>query len=197
MSCPYKKQFQGVKMSKKKSIEDQKKLVIVLTGNGKGKTTSALGMAMRAAGQGKKVIMVQFIKDFLDYGEIKFSKRCPRDIEIYSMGKGYVGILGDKLPLSEHRKAARRALEFARKRGSSGKYFMLILDEINVALNLRLLKMDELIKFSKKMQNKVHLVLTGRGAPKRLIQIADLVTEMKEIKHPFRKGILAQEGIEF
>ncbi|MCJ7459342.1 MAG: cob(I)yrinic acid a,c-diamide adenosyltransferase, partial [candidate division Zixibacteria bacterium] len=98
---------------------------------------------------------------------------------------------------SEHKKAARRALEFARKRGSSGRYFMLILDEINVALNLRLLKMDELIKFIKKMQNKVHLVLTGRGAPKKLIQIADLVTEMKEIKHPFRKGILAQKGIEF
>jgi cob(I)alamin adenosyltransferase len=184
-------------MKKKGKKPNQKKLVMVLTGNGKGKTTSALGMAMRASGQGKKVLIVQFIKDFLDYGEIKFSKRCPRDIEIYSMGKGYVGIFGDKLPLSEHKKAARRALEFARKRGSSDRYFMIILDEINVALNLRLLKMDELIRFIKKMQNKVHLVLTGRDAPKKLIQIAHLVTEMKEIKHPFRKGILAQEGIEY
>ena len=184
-------------MKKKGTKSNQKKLVMVLTGDGKGKTTSALGMAIRAAGQGKRVLMVQFIKDFLDYGEIKFSKRCPGDIEIYSMGKGYVGILGDKLPLSEHKKAVKRALEFARKHGSSGRYFMIILDEINVALNLRLLKMDELIKFIKKLQNKVHLVLTGRGAPKKLIQVADLVTEMKEIKHPFRKGILAQEGIEF
>jgi len=184
-------------MKKKETKSNQKKLVMVFTGSGKGKTTSALGMAMRAVGQGKKVLMVQFIKDFLDYGEIKFSKRCPRDIEIYSMGKGYVGIFGDKLPLSEHKKAARRALEFARKRGSSGRYFMLILDEINVALNLRLVRMDELSKFIKKMQNKVHLVLTGRDAPKKLIQIADLVTEMKEIKHPFRKGILAKEGIEY
>jgi cob(I)alamin adenosyltransferase len=185
------------KMMKKKVGSNQKNLVVVLTGNGKGKTTSALGMAMRAAGQGKKVLMVQFIKDFLDYGEIKFSKRCPRNIEIYSMGKGYVGIFGYKLPFSEHRKAAKKALEFARKRDSSGRYFMIILDEINVALNLRLLKMDELIKCIKKMQNKAHLVLTGRDAPKKLIQIADLVTEMKEIKHPFRKGILAQEGIEY
>lgn len=184
-------------MKKKRTEPNQKNLVMVFTGNGKGKTTSALGMAMRAAGQGKKVLMVQFIKDFLDYGEIKFSRKCPRNIEIYSMGKGYVGILGDKLPMSEHKKAAKKALEFARKRGSSGRYFMIILDEVNVALNLRLLKMDDLIKFKKKMQGKVHLVLTGRDAPKKLLQIADLVTEMKEIKHPFRKGILAQEGIEY
>lgn len=184
-------------MKKEETKSSQKKLVIVLTGNGKGKTTSALGMAMRAAGQGKKVLMVQFIKDFLEYGEIKFSRGNRKNIEIRSMGKGYVGIFGDKLPLSEHRKAAKKALGFARKRGSSGRYFMIILDEINVALNLRLLKMDELIKFIKKMQNKAHLVLTGRDAPKKLVQLADLVTEMKEIKHPFRKGILAQEGIEY
>ncbi|HVP36372.1 MAG TPA: cob(I)yrinic acid a,c-diamide adenosyltransferase [Terriglobales bacterium] len=184
-------------MKRKETKSNQKKLVMVLTGNGKGKTTSALGMAMRAAGQGRKVLMVQFIKDFLDYGEIKFSKRCPGKIEIHSMGKGYVGIFGDKLPLSEHKKAARKALEFAKKRASSGKYFMVILDEVNVALNLKLVKMDELIKFIKKLQNKAHLVLTGRDAPKKLIQTADLVTEMKEIKHPFRKGILAQEGIEY
>jgi cob(I)alamin adenosyltransferase len=184
-------------MNKKETKSNQKKLVMVLTGNGKGKTTSALGMAMRAVGQGKKVLMVQFIKNFLDYGEIKFNRRYSRGFKIYSMGKGYVGILGDKLPLSEHKKAAKKALEFARKRGFSGGYFMIILDEINVALNLKLLKMEELIKFVKKMRNKAHLVLTGRDAPKKLIKTADLVTEMKEIKHPFRKGILAQEGIEY
>jgi cob(I)alamin adenosyltransferase len=99
--------------------------------------------------------------------------------------------------LSEHKKAAKRGLEFARKKGLSNRYFMIILDEINVALKLRLLKIDEVIRFIKRLQNKVHIVLTGRDAPKKLLQIADLVTEMKEIKHPFRKGILAQEGIEF
>jgi len=184
-------------MKKKRLKKNQKGLVIIFTGDGKGKTTSALGMALRAAGHRKKVLMVQFIKDFSDYGEIKFSKRCPQDIEIYSMGKGYVGIFGDKLPLSEHKKAAKRALEFARKKGLSGRYFMIILDEINVALKLRLLKVDEVIKFIKRLRAKVHLVLTGRNAPKKLIKFADLVTEMKEIKHPYRKGILAQEGIEY
>jgi cob(I)alamin adenosyltransferase len=184
-------------MKKKRSKENQKYLVMIFTGDGKGKTTSALGMAIRAAGQGKRVLMVQFIKDFLDYGEIKFCKKYPHKIEIYSMGKGYVGIFGDKLPLSEHKKAAKRALEFAKTRGLSSRYFMIILDEINVALKLRLLKIDEVIKFIKKLKNKVHIVLTGRDAPKKLIQVADLITEMKEIKHPFRKGILAQEGIEY
>ena len=184
-------------MKKKRLKENQKKLVMVFTGDGKGKTTSALGMAMRAVGQGKKVLMVQFIKDFSGYGEIKFAKKYPRTVEIYSMGKGYVGIFGDKLPLSEHKKAAKKALEFARGKGLSGRYFMIILDEVNVALKLRLLKIDEVIRFIKRLQNKVHIVLTGRDAPKKLIQIADLVTEMKEIKHPFRRGILAQEGIEF
>jgi cob(I)alamin adenosyltransferase len=184
-------------MKKKKLKQNQKYLVMIFSGDGKGKTTSALGMAIRAAGQGKRVLMVQFIKDFLDYGEIKFCKKHPHKIEIYSMGKGYVGIFGDKLPLSEHKKAAKRGLEFARKKGLSNRYFMIILDEINVALKLRLLKIDEVIKFINKLQNKVHIILTGRDAPKKLIQIADLVTEMKEIKHPFRKGILAQEGIEY
>ena len=184
-------------MKRQKKTDKNQKLVVVLTGDGKGKTTSALGMALRAAGHGKKILMVQFIKDFSEYGEIKFSQKCPGNIEIYSMGKGYVGIFGDKLPFSEHKKAARRALEFARKRGLSGRYFMVILDEINVAMKLRLLKVDEVIKAVKKLQSRVNVVLTGRNAPKKLIRFADLVTEMKEIKHPFRKGILAQEGIEY
>ncbi len=184
-------------MKREKKTDKNQKLVVVLTGEGKGKTTSALGMALRAAGHGKKILMVQFIKDFSEYGEIKFSRKCPRNIEIYSMGKGYVGIFGDKLPFPEHKKAARRALEFARKRGLSGRYFMVILDEINVALKLRLLKADEVIKAVKRLQSRANVVLTGRNAPKKLIRFADLVTEMNEIKHPYRKGILAQEGIEY
>lgn len=184
-------------MKRRKETNKNQKLVMVLTGDGKGKTTSALGMALRAAGHGKKILMVQFIKDFSEYGEIKFSKRCPRNIEIYSMGKGYVGIFGDELPLSEHKKVAKRALDFAKKRGLSGRYFMVILDEINVALKLRLLKIDEVIKVVKRLQSKAYVVLTGRNTPKKLIKFADLVTEMREIKHPFRKGILAQEGIEY
>ncbi|MDH4223980.1 MAG: cob(I)yrinic acid a,c-diamide adenosyltransferase [candidate division Zixibacteria bacterium] len=184
-------------MKKRKKTNQEQKLVVVLCGEGKGKTTSALGMALRAAGHGKKILMVQFIKDFSEYGEIKFSRKYPKGIEIHSMGRGYVGIFGDKLPFTGHKKAAKKALEFARKKGTSGKYFMVILDEINVALKLKLLKTDEVLKTLKRLKNKVNVVLTGRDAPGKLIKFADLVTEMREIKHPFRKGILAQEGIEY
>ena len=185
-------------MKKRKSKKNQKKLVMVFTGEGKGKTTSALGMALRAAGHEKRILMVQFIKNFSEYGEIKLTKRKSfKGIEIYSMGRGYVGIFGDKLPFTEHKKVAKKALQFALKKGLSGRYFMVVLDEINVALKLRLIKLDEVIKVIKKLQRKVHIVLTGRNAPKKLIKFADLVTEMKDIKHPFRKGILAQEGIEY
>ena len=176
----------------------KKGLTIVFTGDGKGKTTACLGMALRASGHNKKVLIVQFIKNFKDYGELKFVKKFPQaNIEIKSFGQGYVGIRGDKKPKAVHIKAAKNALEFAKKRIKSKKYFMVILDEINVALSLKLLKVEEIIRLIRTKPKNLHLVLTGRNAPKKIIQLADLVTEMKEIKHPFKKGILAQEGIEF
>ena len=176
----------------------KKGLTIVFTGDGKGKTTASLGIALRASGQGKKVLMVQFIKNFKDYGELKFVKKFPQtNIEIKSFGQGYVGIRGDKKPKEVHIKAAKDALEFAKKKIKSDKYFMIILDEINVALNLKLLKVEEIIRLIKSKPKNLHLILTGRNTPKKIIQLADLVTEMKEIKHPFKKGIMAQRGIEF
>lgn len=176
----------------------QKGLVIVFTGDGKGKTTSALGMALRASGHRKKILIVQFIKNYRNYGELKFVKKFPEvNIEIETFGKGYVGIRGDKKPTEVHSQAARRAYVFANEAVKSRKYFMIVLDEINIALNLKLLEIDDVLKLLKSRPNNLHLVLTGRGAPKKILQAADLVTQMKEIKHPYRKGVLAQKGIEF
>lgn len=173
-----------------------KGLVIVYTGDGKGKTTAALGMALRAAGHGMKVLIVQFVKSFKRYGELKFVKKYDCGIEIKTMGKGYVKIKGDRFPIEEHRKAARKAFEFARDQILSKKYHIVVLDEINIALDKKLLRLKEVTDLIKQKPPDVHLILTGRGAPKKLIQLADLVSEVQEIKHPFKKGIPAQKGIE-
>ena len=173
-----------------------KGLVIVYTGDGKGKTTAALGMALRAAGHGKKILIIQFIKSFKRYGELKFVRKYDCGIEIKTMGKGYVKIKGDRFPIEEHEKAARKAFEFARDQVLSKKYHIVVLDEINIALDKKLLPLKEVTDLIRQKSPSLHLILTGRGAPKKLIQLADLVSEVKEIKHPFRKGISAQKGIE-
>jgi len=175
-----------------------KGLVIVFTGEGKGKSTSAWGMALRASGHQKKIMVVQFLKNFKDYGELKFAKKFPRaNIEIKTFGEGYVGIRGDRKPKEVHSLAAKKALEYVKRAMKGKKYFMIILDEINIALNLRLLKVEDVLELLKSKPKSLHLVLTGRGAPKKIIKSADLVTEMKEVRHPYKKGILAQKGIEF
>ena len=173
-----------------------KGLVIVYTGDGKGKTTAALGMALRAAGHGKKTLIIQFIKSFKSYGESKFVKKFDCGIEIKTMGKGYVKIKGDRFPIEEHRKAARKAFEFAKSQISSKKYDVIVLDEINIVLDKKLIPIGAVTDLIKQKPPDLHLILTGRGAPKKLIQLADLVSEVKEIKHPFKKGIPAQKGIE-
>jgi len=177
--------------------DKRKGLIVVFTGYGKGKTTAALGMALRAAGHKMKPLVIQFIKSFEGYGELKFIKRCASNIEIITMGKGYVKIRGDKLPLAEHRRMAEKAFKLYREKAKSGKYDMIILDEINIALKYKLLDSQKVIKILKTKPKNLHLILTGRDAPAQIIKLADLVTEMKEIKHPFRRGILAQKGIEY
>jgi cob(I)alamin adenosyltransferase len=174
-----------------------KGLVIVYTGDGKGKTTAALGMALRAAGHKKKTLIVQFIKNFKNYGELKFVKKYHCGIQIKSIGKGYVRIKGDKFPFEEHVKAAHQALKFAKEKTLSKEYDIIVLDEINIALDKKLLTVNEVVKLIQQKPPSLHLVFTGRNAPKKLIQLADLVSEVKEIKHPYKKGISAQKGMEY
>ncbi len=171
--------------------------IIVYTGDGKGKTTAAIGMAFRAVGRGWKVLMVQFMKGTWHYAELDTAKRLAPDFEIIPMGKGFYRILDDHYSEEEHRAAARAALDFAREKMLSGEYDLLILDEANNALSTGLLSLEAVMEFLDVKPSDFNVVLTGRGAPQALINRADLVTEMREIKHPYQKGIFAQKGIDF
>ena len=176
-------------------------MLIVYTGNGKGKTTAALGQAMRAVGEGKRVLMVQFIKGPWRSGEDEIFARLqiPDDkLRIIKTGLGFVGILGDKRPIGEHQRAAEKGLELARQQAESGNWDILILDEICNAVSLGLIPKETVLELVNQSTSTLeHLILTGRGAPKEFIDRADLVTEMKDIKHPYEKGIKAKRGLEY
>jgi cob(I)alamin adenosyltransferase len=172
-------------------------LVIVYTGNGKGKTTAALGLALRAIGYEHKVCMLQFIKGSWHYGEMDSSKKLGPNFELIAIGKGFVGILDDNSSREEHEKYAAEALKVCREKIFSEKYNLVILDEVNYAINLGLIKVEEIVKIIKEKPVSLDLVLTGRDAKEEIIDLADLVTEMKEIKHPFKSGIKAKKGIDF
>jgi len=175
----------------------QKGLVIVYTGGGKGKTSAALGLVLRAVGYNHKVCMVQFVKGSWHYGELDSAKRLAPEFELVTAGKGFVGILDDKSPREEHVKAANDTLAISKEKIMSGKFDVVILDEINYAVQLELLKIDDVIDLIKSKPSELDLVLTGNHAAEEVIEIADLVTEMKEIKHPFKSGIKAKKGIDF
>ena len=172
-------------------------LVIVYTGKGKGKTTAALGIALRAIGHNYKICMIQFIKGSWHYGEMTSSKRLEPEFELIAVGKGFVGIIDDKSPREEHEKVAKDALTLSREKIRSEKYDIIILDEINYAINLGLIKLEDVLDLIKKKPTKLNIVLTGNHVKNEIIEIADLVTEMKEIKHPFKSGIKAKKGIDF
>ncbi|MCL4394048.1 MAG: cob(I)yrinic acid a,c-diamide adenosyltransferase [Chloroflexi bacterium] len=171
--------------------------VIVYTGDGKGKTTAALGMALRAIGRGWKVLMVQFMKGTWHYAELDAARRLAPDLEIVPMGKGFYKILDDHYTDEAHREAAAAALQFAREKMESGLYDLLILDEINNAVDTGLLPLQAVLQLIDAKPADLNLVLTGRGAPAEFVERADLVTEMREIKHPYQKGVFAQKGIDF
>ncbi len=172
-------------------------LVIVYTGNGKGKTTAALGMALRAIGHDYKGCMVQFIKGSWHYGEMSSSKKLEPEFELIAVGKGFVGIIDDTSPHSEHEKSAREALRISKEKILSKKFDIVILDEINYAIDLSVVELNPVLDLIKSKPSNVTLVLTGNHAKDEIIQSADLVTEMKEIKHPFKSGIKAKKGIDF
>ncbi|WP_371378703.1 cob(I)yrinic acid a,c-diamide adenosyltransferase [Sporomusa aerivorans] len=177
-------------------MTETKGLIIVNTGNGKGKTTAALGLGMRAWGQGLRVLVLQFIKGNWKYGELMAAERMGADFVIRQLGEGFVrNAEGDAR--SDHQAAAEEALTDARTEMMSGSWDMIILDEINYAIKFGLVPVAQVIELLKGKPENLHVVLTGRDAQPEIIDLADLVTEMKEIKHPLKQGIKAQKGIEY
>ena len=173
----------------------QKGLIIVNTGNGKGKTTAALGLSIRAWGQGLKVLILQFIKGSWKYGELAAISKMDDNIVIMPLGEGFTNKnLEEK---EKHKFVAIEALTTAEKEVKSKKWDMIILDEINYALKYDLLELNSVLKLLDEKDSSLHLVLTGRDAKEEIISRADMVTEMKELKHHYKNGIKAQRGIEF
>jgi len=190
------------KNNKKAVVCSQSAVIHIYTGDGKGKTTASLGLALRAIGANKKVLIIQFMKK-PDFSEHEAIKKYNLPIEIESYGIGFYHILGDGHTDQEHKNACQRALERAREALEEQKYDLIILDEINVALGFNLIKLNDILNI---LTPKAHLVggtkvtdvvLTGRKAHPKLIELADLVTEMKEIKHYFNNGLEARKGIEY
>ena len=172
-------------------------MIIVYTGNGKGKTTAALGLALRAVGHGKKILMIQFIKGSWHYGEMSSSSRLSPEFEMIAVGKGFVGILDDTSTPEQHADIARQAVLLAQKSVSEGKFDVVILDEINYAVNLNLISEDDVLDIINARNSDVDVILTGNHAGDKVMDMADLVTEMRSIKHPFQKGKRAKKGIDF
>jgi cob(I)alamin adenosyltransferase len=182
---------------KMRQMSTKKGLVIVYTGNGKGKTTAALGIVLRAVGHGMKVGMIQFIKGEWFYGELTSARRLEPEFDLVAAGKGFVGIIDDDHHIEDHKNAAKIALDLIGKKMSENKYEILILDEINYAAKIGLISVSEMIDILKRRPKDMTLILTGNYAPQEIIDMADLVTEMREVKHPYKLGIKAQKGIDF
>ena len=193
-----------------KPIKHNKGLTIAYYGNGKGKTTAALGIAMRAVGRGLNVKILQFIKGDpiinkkqgaiqWTTGEREFAKQdfAEGKLEIEPVGLGFVSIMCDELPIEEHQAAARSAIKRTKAVMADRQWNVLILDEILRAIEEELVTEDQVIEFIKTRPLKLHLVLTGHTISQNIIDNSDMVTEMKKIKHPYDKGILAKFGIDY
>ena len=195
----YKKRMQqrkDIQAERLKNRKAQKGLLIVFTGNGKGKTTASLGMALRTIGHGYKVAIIQFIKGGWTTGEEKALKNLSPNISWHTLGEGFTWETQDRI---RDEKFVQEAWQLAKKYIENESYKLIILDEINIATKLGYLASEEIITFLKSLNNrKNHIVLTGRGASESIINYADLVTEMKLIRHPFKEqGIKAQKCVEF
>lgn len=167
---------------------------MIFTGNGKGKTTSALGLALRSAGHGKKVCFIQFIKGSWKYGELTAMEKHREHIDFHVMGKGFTWKSDD---LEKDKAAAREAWLFAREAISSGEYSLVVMDEFTYLLNYGMIDPDEALSVLSKRPSDLHVAVTGRDASEALIKTADLVSEINAVKHPYQAGIKAQRGIEF
>ena len=185
------------KMLATKTIE--KGLLIVHTGKGKGKSTAAFGLVVRAMGNGMKVGVIQYVKGKWETGERDILEHFPDLVEIHAMGEGFSWDTQDR---ARDIAAARKAWEKSKamieaSRGPNPKYNMILLDELNIVLRYDNLPLDEIVETLANRPKDLHIIVTGRNAKDELIEIADLVTEMTQIKHPFRSGVKAQKGIEF
>ena len=174
-----------------------KGLVVVITGHGKGKTTTALGIAVRACGHNLRTSIIQFMKGDIYAGEWDGIKKMSCGVELISTGKGFCGIQGNPYPFKEHRENAQEAIQLARPKMESGQFDILILDEINNALSLRLVDLEQVLEVIRRKPPLLHLVLTGRDAHPQVVELADTVSEINEIKHAYRKGIEPQPGIDY
>ena len=174
-------------------VKKRKALVILYTGNGKGKTTAALGMLLRAWGRGMKVCMLSFIKtETSNYGEERAAKKL--GIELIPMGGGFTWLSKD---LDKDRALAKKCWDLCKQKIASNQYDIVVLDEITYPITYGWLDVDEVIESLRSRPVDLHVVLTGRDAHEKLIEFADLVTEMREVKHPFNAGVKAQPGVDF
>ena len=191
-----------LRMERKKAIIDQKiaeadkniGIIIVNTGNGKGKSSSGFGMVVRALGHGMKVAVVQFIKGAMSTGEEKFLRRFPDEVSFHAMGEGYTWETQDR---ERDTLKAQEAWALAKGFLSDPSIGLVLFDELNIALKYRYLDVDTVIGDLLERPPMQHVVITGRGAPEELIAIADTVTEMAVVKHAFKAGIAAQAGTEW
>ena len=177
--------------------KERKGLVVAITGHGKGKTTTALGIAVRACGHAMKVCIIQFMKGDLYSGEWGGVKKMNCPIELIPTGKGFCGIQGNPYPFKEHRENAQQAIQLAHEKMASNPPDILILDEINNALHLKLVDLEQVLEIIERKPPQMHLVLTGRNAHPQVIERADTVSEIVEVKHAYRQGIEPQPGIDY
>lgn len=189
------------RMAKKKAIIDDKVkkadkeqgVIVITTGNGKGKSSSGFGMVARALGHGMKVGIVQFIKGAFSTGEETFFRRFPNEVEYHVMGDGFTWETQNR---EQDVKTATLAWEEAKRMLSDDSYDLILLDELNIVLKYQYLPIEDVINDLQNRPKMQHVVITGRAAKDELIEIADTVTEMKDVKHGFHSGIKAQKGIE-
>ena len=194
--------YHAEKMRKKKDARtrmlatktEERGLLIVHTGKGKGKSTAAFGMVFRAIGHGYKIGIVQFVKGAWGTGERDVLENYADQVTIKAMGEGFTWDTQDR---QRDIAAARSAWETAKEMIADHSYKMVLLDELNIVLRYEYLPLEEVLDVLKAKPRDTHVIVTGRNAREELIEIADLVTEMTEIKHPFRSGVKAQPGIEF
>ena len=194
--------YHAEKMRKKKEARnkilatktEEKGLVIVHTGKGKGKSTAAFGMVFRAIGHGFKVGVVQFVKGAWGTGERDVLEKFPEQVTIKAMGEGFTWDVADR---QRDLAAARAAWEEAKRLIADERYKLILLDELNIVLRYDYLPLEEVLEVLRSKPRDTHVIVTGRNAKEELIELADLVTEMTEIKHPFRSGVKAQKGIEY